>query len=1157
MKCVTSSGYLRYPHIHGDLLVFVAEDDVWLAPAEGGRAWRLSADSAQVSFPRFSRDGTRIAWTSWRDGDPEVYTADTDGSAAGRLTYWGDFRTRVTGWTGQGEILAVSAVGQPESHLTWAYAIPVEGAPPRRLPFGQVTDLALEETGTALLTGRMNTELAFWKRYRGGTRGRLWTSDGPTHLSHARGAPAPRSPWPSPLPSLFTRILADLDGQLACPMLIGDRLFFLSDHEGTGNVYSCALDGGGVRRHTDHDGMYVRNPSTDGERIVYHVAGDIWILDSPEAAGPRRLEITLGSPAPARAPRLVSARDHLGSLDPDQTGQASVVEVRGTVHWLTHKDGPARALHVDATARARLPRVLGETGQAVWVTDAGGADALEIGSVTGEGEPGTGTVRLAEGLLGHVTELAASPDGATVAAAAHDGRLLLVDVASGQVTELAASDDGVMQGLSWSPDSAWLAWSQPGPRPLTRIRLARPGDHSAGHSADDPADHAIVDVTDARFADTDPVFTPDGLYLAFISRRSFDPVYDEQTFDLSFPLGSRPYLVPLAAQTPSPFGPLPGGRPVGQDPSEPDKDKEQDNSTEREEVTVDADGISGRVVGVPVVEARYSGLRAVKGGLAWLREPVSGVLGEGAASPDDDTPRPVLERFDLHKREVTTLVGELDWFGVSGDGTRLVVKDHDELQILPSEHKEDHGSAESVTVDLSRARFQADPAALWRHAFAEAGRLMRRNFWTPDMSGVDWDGVLDSYRPLLDRVRGADDFTDLMWEVLAELGTSHAYVGRAGWDGHGDAASAAVGQLGADISRDEAGRWVVDRVLPGESSDPRARSPLEAPGVVVRPGDQLVAVDGRPLDPVLGPAPLLAGTIGKPVELTVLPRGDDPPQTPPALSSSGGTHPPGPPSGGDSRPPKPPRRVVVVPLRDERRLRYQDWVTSRRRLVRELGDGRLGYLHIPNMVGEGWADFHRDLHTEMRRDALIMDVRGNGGGHISQLVVEKLARRVIGWDQGRWVQPVSYPEDGRRGPVVTVADEFAGSDGDIVTAAIKLLGLGPVVGARTWGGVIGIDGVPGHELVDGTHMTVPRYAFSFDEYGWGVENYGVDPDVEVLISPDDWAAGHDPQLETAVRLALEALEKQPPKAPADPATGPSKARPPLPPRDTRAPRGTA
>jgi tricorn protease len=1090
MKRVTSSGYLRHPHIHGDLLVFASEDDIWLAPASGGRAWRLSADSAQVSYPRFSGDGARIAWTSWRDGNPEIHTADTDGSAASRLTYWGDARTRVTGWTRPGEVLAVSAAGQPETFLTWAYEVPLEGAPPRRLPFGPVTDLARHDAGTALLTGRMNNEMAYWKRYRGGSRGRLWTAtaDDP----------------------LFTRVLANHAGQLGAPMIIAGRLFFLSDHEGTANIYSCALDGGDISRHTDHDGMYARNPSTDGQRIVYHVAGDIWILDSPEAPGPRQLDITLGSPAAGRAPRLISAQDHLGSLNPDETGQASVVEVRGTVHWLTHKDGPARALHVDAAARARLPRVLGDTGQAVWITDAAGDDALEIGPVTGELE----TVRIAEGLLGNVLSLAASPDGATVAAAAHDGRLLVVDVASGQVTELVASNDGAVDGLSWSPDSAWLAWVQPGPQPLRRIRMAQ------------VANPTVIDVTDGRFTDTDPVFTPDGLYLAFISRRSFDPVYDEQTFDLSFPFGSRPYLVPLAAETPSPFGPLPGGRPLGQDPPAPDKDKDTDNSPERTEVSVDAEGLSGRVVGVPVVEARYSGLRAVKGGLAWLREPVAGVLGEGAASPGDDAPRPVLERFDLRKREVTELVGELDWFDVSGDGTRLVVKDGDDLRILPSEHKEDHGSGESVTVDLSRARFQADPVALWRHAFAEVGRLMRRDFWTPDMSGVDWDGVLDSYRPLLDRVRGAGDFTDLMWEVVAELGTSHAYIGPAGQDGPGHD-PAAVGMLGADISRDGSGRWLVDRVLPGESSDPRARSPLEAPGVVVRAGDELIAVDGRPVDPVLGPAPLLAGTVGKPVELTIRPQDADP----------------------EVR-----RRVAVVPLRDERRLRYQDWVTGRRRLVRELGDGRLGYLHIPNMVGEGWADFHRDLHAEMRFDALVMDVRGNGGGHISQLVVEKLARRVIGWDQGRWLQPVSYPQDGRRGPVVTVADEFAGSDGDIVTAAIKLLGLGPVVGTRTWGGVIGIEGIPGHELVDGTHMTVPRYAFFFDEYGWGVENYGVDPDVEVLITPDDWTAGHDPQLETAVRLALEALEKQPPKAPADPATGPSKVRPPLPPREKGAPR---
>jgi tricorn protease len=1070
------SGYLRYPHIHGNLLTFTAQDDVWLAPVTGGRGWRFSSDNAPVSYPRFSRDGTRIAWTSWRDGAPEVYTAGTEGSQATRRTYWGDPRTRVTGWNADGEILVISAAAQHTAKHTVGYAI---GDTPLQLPFGQVNDLAVEAEGAALLTGAVAVEPAYWKRYRGGRVGKLWTAAG----------------------GEFQRILTRLTGQLASPMLIGGRLFFLSDHEGTGNIYSCGTDGDDLRRHTDHDGHYARNPATDGERIVYHVAGDIWLLD-PAETGPHRLDITLTSLAAARAPKLITAADHLGELDCDSAGQASAIEVRGTVHWLTHKDGPARVLAADPDARARLPRVLGNTGQAVWVTDKKGADALEIGSCDGD----TPSVMRAAGLIGSVTSLAPSPDGTAVAAAARDGRLLVVDVASGAVTELAASSDGEIEGLAWSPDSAWLAWSEPVMRPLRAIRLALV--KGGGE---------VTEVTDGRFTDTEPVFTTDGRYLAFLSQRTFDPVYDTHSFDMSFPYGTRPYLVPLAAGEPSPFGPLPAGRPLA------DSDSKADSS-ERAVVTVHTHRLSVRVVGVPVPEARYSSLRAVKGGLAWLRVPVAGVLGEGGAAPGADRPRPVIERFDLAKREVTAL-GEADWFMASGDGTRLVVRDGKAITVRPSEQAS-HGPAadepasaaragDVVTVELTRARFTASPAALWRHAYTEAGRLMRRDFWTPGMSGVDWDAELAAYQPLVDRIGSADDFADLLWEVGGELGTSHAYVspeeGSVPASGHGSGHGS--GQLGTDIVRDGAGRWIVARVLPGESSDPLARSPLEA--AEVEAGDELVEVDGQPVDPVQGPWPLLAGVAGKAVELTVR-------------------------SSGELR------RVAVVPLSDERRLRYQDWVAGRRRVVRELSEGRLGYLHIPDMVGSGWAHFHRDLRAEMARDGLIVDVRGNSGGHLSELVVEKLARRVIGWGTARWSRQESYPEIAPHGPVVTVADEFAGSDGDIVTAAIRDLGLGPVVGTRTWGGVVGIEGY--QSLVDGTSITVPGFAFWFGSDGWGVENHGVDPDVEVLIAPGDLAAGRDPQLETAVRLALDGLDKQPPAVPPDPETGPFKGRPPLPPR---------
>ncbi|MGD0706360.1 MAG: PDZ domain-containing protein, partial [Trebonia sp.] len=832
---MATPGYLRFPHVHGDLLAFVAEDDVWLAPAGGGRAWRLTTDGGQASHPRFSPDGATIAWTSWRDGGvPEIYTAAIDdgtGGPATRRTYWGDVRTRSTGWTQAGEVLATSATGQPTTQRTWAHAVPLAG-PPRRLLFGQVNDLALTSTATALLTGQRG-DPAYWKRYRGGTGGRLWVATGDRPL--------------------FAQVLRQLTGQFASPMLVSGRLAFISDHEGTGNIYSAALDGTDLRRHTDHDGFYARNAATDGTRVVYHLAGDIWLLDSLDAdAQPRKLELQLGAPPAARAPKLITAEDDLGDLDSDRTGQASVVTVRGTVHWLTHADGPARALLVDPAARARLPRVLGKTGKVAWVTDADGPDAIQIAEVEPEqaGPPRT----IAAGAVGDVLSLEASPDGTKLAVAAADGRLLLIDVESAEVTELAGNDDGEVEDISWSPDSAWLAWAQPGPQPQARIRLAR------------IEDQLTVDVTDGRFVDSHPVFTADGLYLAFLSRRTFDPVYDMHSFDLSFPFGARPYLVPLAAHTLSPFGPQPGGRAAGA--GENSKDSE-----ERTALTVDTETISSRVVAVPVDEARYFSLAAVKGGLVWLRYPLTGVLGDGAADPEENRHRPTLERFDLRKREASVLTSEVSWFAVSGDGARLVIGDEHKVRVVPSDRKVDNGSSdEAVTVDLSRARFQADPGALWTHAYGEFGRLLRRDFWTTDMSGVDWDGVLDQYRFLLDRVRSSAEFGDLLWEVAAELGTSHAYVHPTStFTARNTLRGAPAALLGADVSRSADGRWLVTRVLPGESSDPHARSPFAAPGVAVRAGDEILAVDGRPVDPVYGPWPGLAGTHGKPVELTIRP----------------------------------------------------------------------------------------------------------------------------------------------------------------------------------------------------------------------------------------------------------------------------------------------
>jgi tricorn protease len=1108
---VTSAGYLRFPHIQADLVTFVAADDIWLAPAAGGRAWRFTADQAAACWPRLSPGGGHLAFVSSKDGGPEVYVASVDDGGTQRLSHWGAPTARVCGWTGDGEVLAISPAGQPFVDHMRARVLGTDrsgelGAE-RILPFGPVSDISAGDGRTALLTGTWGQDLASWKRYRGGTAGRLWIGDG---LDAAAAG-------------TFRRVLADIRGQLGSPMIVADsgkpdcavRLAFLSDFEGTGNVYSVAADGTGLRRHTDHDGWYARQASTDGRRIIYSCGGELWLLDGLDA-DPARLDIVLGTPGSGREPRLITAADHLGSLSVDKTGRASAVEVRGTVHWLTHRDGPARALAAVPGARARFPQVLGTAGDVVWATDEDGTDALAIG-----GAPGAGPAaarRLAAGQVGRVQSLAAAPDGSAVAVAAQDGHLWLADVASGQVRELAASGNGAIKGLAWSPDSAWLAWSEPTDHPadpgglaLRKLRLAR------------VADGEVTDATDGRFVDTDPVFSLDGKYLAFLSRRSFDPIYDAHFFDLSFPYGARPYLLPLQAAAPSPFGPELAGRPA----SSGDEDKAGDGSPAGEgeggkdkgtaataPVVVDADGLAGRVLTLPVPESRYSRLRAVKGGLAWLREPVKGELGLGGAAPDDDAPRPSLERFDFAKRSVTELASEADWFEASGDGTKLVIGDRGKLALVPADRKADPDEDDDkIEIERTRARFSADPSALWQQAYAEAFRIMRHDYWVADMADVDWDGIREEYRPLLDRIASQDDFTDLLWEVFGELGTSHCYASGPGGDRQN--AGNVPGVLGADLERD-GDTWRVTRTVLGDASDPRARAPLAAPGTGVAAGDAILAVDGRPVGPQ-GPGPLLLGTAGKPIALTIGPAG-----------------------GGE------PRQVAVVPLRSDLRLRYLDWVRHKRARVHELSGGRAGYVHVPDMVSQGWADFLRDLRSEVLRDALIVDVRSNGGGHTSELVIEKLNRHIIGWDNRRGMRPGTYPDGAPRGPVVALADEFAGSDGDVVTGAIQALRLGPVVGTRTWGGVIGYD--EEHELVDGTKMTVPRLSFWFEHSGWAVENYGVDPDVEVLMSPADWAADRDTQLETAVRLSLAALEERPAARPPDVTTRPSRRRPPLPPR---------
>lgn len=1170
-RWMVSSHYLRFPHVHGDLLTFVAENDVWVAPVSGGRAWRISAMQLPARNPRFSPDGSSIAWTVTQAGAPEVVAADTEGGNFRRLTYWGHQSTKVRGFTAAGEVIATSAFRHEDPRHAWGYRVPLDGSAQAAIPYGPLDAIvygpAVGDERPLVISSVLTREPAWWKRYRGGTAGKLWLdADGSGD---------------------FARFLPELDGNLADPMWIGNRLAFLSDHEGYGNLYSVTPQGEDLLRHTDHDEFYVRHAASDGTRIVFESAGSIWLMASLDAE-PVRLDISLGSASTGRRPHPLNVARHLAAATPVGSGSASVVESHGTLHWLTHRDGPSRVVEATAGVRARLGRPLG-VDRVAYIADRDGEEALFISNVfesrvhtgpasetlpgavqaattgfpsgspdhqspelpapvpavnapdggahpvpdahpgseretSGEDERAGGP---AEDIVGaqdsaveagvsrwafagpfRASNLTTSADGARVAVAGEMGEILVLQVDTGELFTLASTHHGAVDDLAFSPDSRWLTWAEPvtGEGARSRVRIAR---------AESGAE--VLDVTDGRFRDHSPVFTRDGRFLAFLSDRSFDPVYDTHRFDLSFPVSTKPYLVALAADTPSPFGPAVHA-------AKPAMSATDDDPTDQPVVVVDPDRLAERIIAVPVPQGGYEGLRAVDGALLWTAMERVGVTGDGRATTTAKDPAKRLERFDLAKRTTETLVAEADSFEVSGDSAKVVVIHSGKVTAVPTKGVVDKDSADHTEVDLGRIRVLLDPVNVWRQAFDETWRLQRDFFWADDMGGLDWPAIRDRYRPLVERLGSHDDLVDVLWEVHGELGTSHAYVTPLLF---GEPGTGAQGFLGAELAP-SAGGWVVQRIFAGESSDPQAVSPLTAPGVAVAVGDIIAAVDGVPVPLAHGPAVLLTGAAGKTVELTVArPAGKD---------------------GDDGE--SSVRRVAVVPLRSEERLRYQNWVNANRAIVHQASEGTFGYLHVPDMVARGWAQLHRDLDRETARNGLIVDLRRNRGGHTSQLVAELIGRKVTAWSFPRGEQPGTYPAHAPRGPVVILTDEFAGSDGDIITQVAKLRGIGPVVGTRTWGGVVGIDGR--FSLADGTAVTQPRYAFWMTGgVEWGVENYGVDPDIEVPFPPHAYAAGEDPQLEQGVAILREMISELRTDVPPVRTNHPRLSPAPLPPRPTR------
>ncbi|TMB86768.1 MAG: peptidase [Chloroflexi bacterium] len=1066
-------GYVRYPHIHQDRIIFVSEDDLWLVSSEGGRAERLTAGVDEISHPRFSPDGQLLAFVGREEGPGEVYVMPAPGGPARRLTFQ-SASCHVLGWSPNGEeILYASNAGQFTHRYEVIYAISPAGGQPRQLPVGMANAISYGPEGGIVL-GRNMREAAYWKRYRGGTIGHLWCD-----LNNN---------------GTFRRLL-QLDGNIAAPCWVGERIYFLSDHEGVGNIYSCTPLGEDIRRHTDHQDFYARKLSSDGQRLVYHAGAKLYLFD-PDTESVRHIDVELPSLRTQLNRKFVSAGKYLNSYALHPQGYAVALTTRGKAFSMANWEGPVLQHGEQDGVRYRMLEWLNDGKRCVAISDATGREALVVFNPEDASEPKT----LADIEFGRAINMEVSPTDDMVAITNHRNELIVVDLETGESRLVDKSDYKRITGSAWSPDGSWLAYSFAFTAQKRAIKVCN---METGET------HFV---TDPVLKDVSPSFDPQGKYLYFLGHRTFNPVYDKLHFDLSFPRGVKPYAIMLRRDQRSPFIPEPkvpqskekekengAKKPEKENGAEENKEngeQEEETASKKPALVIDLEGITTRTLPFPVGEERYSTVRGIKGKALFLRLPIEGSL---HSHGDRHEPKGSIYSYDFETQKYEWLMDGVNSFDISRDAKTLIYQSQYRLRVLKAGDKAPKGegnepSRETGWLDLHRVKVSVHPAAEWKQMFAEAWRLQRENFWTEDMSGVDWQAIYDQYAPLLERVSSRSELSDLLWELQGELGTSHAYE-------HGgeyrQGPQYRQGFLGVDWSYDvENDRYRIARIIQGDTSDSQATSPFYTPGVNVAAGDAVVAINGQRVGPKRSPQELLVNQAGNEVQLTI--------------------------EGAGS---KETRVVTVKALSSERQARYREWVENNRRSVHALSGERVGYIHIPDMGAEGYAEFHRSYLTEYDYPALLVDVRWNGGGHVSGLLLEKLARRRLGYDFSRWGQPAPYPEESPRGPMVALTNEHAGSDGDMFSHAFKLMDLGPLIGKRTWGGVIGIS--PSHSLVDGTTTTQPEYAIWFKDVGWNLENYGTDPDIEVDVAPQDYVNDVDPQLERAIAEALRLIEERP------------------------------
>jgi tricorn protease len=826
-------------------------------------------------------------------------------------------------------------------------------------------------------------------------------------------------------------------------------------------------------------------------RIVYMYAGGLRVYDI-DADRDRDVSITIRSDRAETRLRFEDAAETLENYGLNSDGSRLVIASRGELWTVPVEGGRTVALTASSGVRERLPSFGPNDERIAAVTDETGEQEVAIFDAWGEQDR---EVLTREG-KGWIFDPVWSPDGKWIAYADLTLTLRLVEVETGAVRVVHHADAWEIREYVFSPDGRYLAFTVPG-SPFGESDMSiHIYDVRSGRS------HAV---TTPFSGDYSPSWSTDGRYLFFLSRRVINPVFCERDFEHATINSAVPCALVLKEGDVSPFA----SKEVLAmfEPEEDGKDGDEGEETESKdvpEVVIDFDGLRERVVQFPVDAGVYESLRAYPGGVFYLSREVEGILDQTWGGADAG-PRFTLHQFDLKAGEDSVFVEPIRDYALSGDGEMVAFRMEKAIHVVssaaPPEDPSDPESPGGV-VDPSDLRLQVLPVAEWRQIFEETWRLQRDFYWAPDMAGVDWPAVREQYAPLLPRVGTRRELNDLIGEMIGELSTSHTYV----WGGATrDADSIAVGMLGADLVPDvRTDRLRFAKVLRPEVWETHVHAPLAQPHTRVERGEYLISVNGRDVTGATNIHAVLANLADAEVMIEVGREAD----------------------GSDAR------EIQVETIGMDRDLRYLDWRRRNREYVDKASQGRIGYLHLPDMDAGGLVAFATAFYAQLDREGLVIDIRYNGGGFISSMLIERLARELWAYDVSRWGGTTTYPNRTHTGHKVVLINYFAGSDGDIFPESFRLRGLGPLIGTRTWGGVNGIRADKAY--IDGGMVTQPEFAWWEPKRGWGLENGGVAPDIEVDILPADSAVDHDAQLERAIAELMRTLAEDPVRLPEPP-----------------------